>query len=243
MIVLLTQRWLVTLLAIASVGTTALVGLNVLARHSRPDGPDLRGGVVGPAPIDDPPALFTLPPFTLTDQLGQRFGSRQLRGKTWIASFIFTHCAGPCPVMTWHMTQLQTRLAQHPSWADIRLISVSVDPDRDTPAVLRQYADRAHADARHWRFLTGAQTDIWRLIQTAFKLPVNHDTDNPRMPIFHSQKFVLVDPGGQVRGYYDAVEPEGRQELLRDLDRVVSQTPQVVPADTNPSQSSGQRSR
>lgn len=231
MSVTVTQRWLVALLAMASVGTTALVGINVFGRHRHPTadgGDDLRGGVLGPTSPENPPVLFTLPPFALIDHLGQTFGSQQLRGKTWIADFVFSRCAGPCPMMTQQMTQLQTQLAEHPAWKNIRLISVSVDPEHDTPSVLGQYADEAHADAGHWRFLTGAHSEIWRLIKTAFRLPIKEDPENRNMPIFHSQKFVLVDPLGRVRGFYDALEPQGRQDLMRDLDLVVLEMPHTV---------------
>jgi len=221
------QRWLVVLIAIASLGTTALIVINVLSRYT-PDArtfPDeLRGGLLAPI-LDqqEPPVLVTLPPFALTDQLGNSFGSRQLRGKVWLASFIFTRCAGPCPMMTSQMAQFHQRLADHPHRDRIRLVSISVDPEYDTPAVLKEYARLAHADARFWRFLTGTRTYIWQLVREGFKLPVDTAPGNTKSPIFHSQKFVLVDQAGRVRGFYDGLTPQGQERLWMDLQRIVQE--------------------
>lgn len=228
------QRWLIVLLATASVGTTTLIAMNVLRRPThRPDEPtrQLRGGIVTATPGDTPPVLLTLAPFTLIDQMDQPFGSQQLRDKVWIADFIFTRCAGPCPMMTSRMAQLQDQLSQHHRRDEIVLVSITVDPEHDTPAVLQAYARLAHASDTRWRFLTGHPDNIHALVRSGFRLPVGTDSDNANntnMPIFHSQKFALVDRSGRVRGYYDALTDEGRQELLTDLQRVVSEVPSAT---------------
>ena len=225
------QRWLVALLATASVGTTTLVGLNVLGRRdqtaTRPD--RLPGEAIEPTHAQRLPVLVTLPPFQLTDQSGSAFGSQQLRGKVWIASFIFSRCAGPCPMITSQMAQLQTQLSPHPAWDDIRLVSISVDPEHDTPFVLAQYAKLAHADPAHWRFLTGNRPDVWHLVQSGFKLPVDQAEADDPMPIVHSQKFVLVDRVGHIRGFYDGLETDGQHQLLADLERLLKHPPPVAP--------------
>ena len=219
-----TPRFIVALLALASLGTTALIGINVLGRqHSGNANTPLQGGPLDAAATLDPAVLVTLPPFALIDQSGNAFGSDQLAGKVWIADFIFTRCAGPCPMMTSRMAGLQAQLAQHPRWKDIRLVSITVDPGRDTPSALREYARLAHADDEHWVFLTGTREKVWKLIRDGFKLPVGEDPDTTEMPIFHSQKFVLVDQVGRVRGFYDGLSDDGRGALSQDLNHILQE--------------------
>ncbi len=99
------------------------------------------------------PILFDAPPFTLIDQDGKTFASAQLTGKVWIADFIFTQCSGYCPVMTANMAEFQNKSAGSP----VQMVSFSVDPENDTPAVLKQYAAAAKADETRWHFLTGTR--------------------------------------------------------------------------------------
>jgi len=230
------QRWLIILLAVASVGTTLLVGLTVWNRHEQSlnhaDG--LRGGVMSTTAPNEVPILTTLPSFTLIDHNEAAFGSEHLRGKVWIADFIFSRCAGPCPMMTSRLARLQTKLNTHDRWDDIRLVSISVDGNHDTPAVLKRYAQAAGADDHHWLFLTGSQKDVWQLVTNGFRLPIGEDIKNASMPIFHSQKFVLVDALGRVRGFYDALEPNANQKLLKDLNRILAQTPPSASLNQNP---------
>jgi protein SCO1 len=179
-----------------------------------------------------PPILFSLPDFSLTERSGRTVTPADLRGKVCIYDFIFTRCPGACPAMTSRLAELQIQLSKEPSWGDIRFVSLSVDPDHDTPAVLREYARLAHADDTHWLMLTGPRQAIWSLMKDGFKLPVAPNTADAVTPILHSQKFVLVDRTGRVRGYYDALEqraPEGgtlpdeRAKLLDDLQRVLAE--------------------
>lgn len=233
------QRLLVILLALASLGTTALVLLSIVSRRQAQNPtPSYAVPAAGesapspstasPLPSADaaPPPLFSLPQFTLTQQNGHPFPSTRLRGKTSIVDFVFTRCAGPCPMLTSRMAQLQAQIDQHPGRDRIRLVTITVDPDYDTPAVLSEYAALAHADPDRWFFLTGTRDAAWRLVKDGFRLPVFEDSPEagPGAPIVHSQKFVLVDYAGQVRGYYDALEPQGSEDLLRDLDLVLAET-------------------
>lgn len=222
------QKAIVALLAAACVGVTILVAMAVLARYSQ-DAQNLSTGPIVTSPdgvtgSQQPPILMPLPDFTLTDQHGESFGLSNLRGKVWIANFVFTTCRGPCQMMTSQMATLQQTLqGQHPKWDQIALISITVDPSNDTPEVLKEYARLALADPEHWRFLTGERATIWRLVRDGFKLPVGEDADNEQMPIFHSQRFVLVDEVGQIRGFYEGLEEAGRAKLLADLDGLLSQ--------------------
>src|SRR5262245_19187202 len=124
------------------------------------------------------PVYASVPDFTLTDQRGRPVRKADLEGKVWIASLIFTTCHNECPLMTAEMAQLQSDLAYVP---DLRLVSISVDPDRDTPAVLSEYAERFNADPQRWFFLTGDKRTIYRLASEGFRLGIV-DPAEPSQP-------------------------------------------------------------
>ncbi|MFV1981373.1 MAG: FG-GAP-like repeat-containing protein, partial [Rhodothermia bacterium] len=174
------------------------------------------------------PILGTLPEFTLTDQSGSAFGSAQLRGKVWIANFIFTRCRSTCPRQTTRMSQLQRLLKKESAWEGIRLVSISVDPEFDTPEVLRGYADQYFADQDHWKFLTGSRAKIWSLSKDGFRLPVADDKEDTEMPILHDTKLVLVDRLGRIRGYFDALSEQDIERLRPALHFVL---PEIEPPD------------
>jgi protein SCO1 len=120
------------------------------------------------------PVYGTVPDFALTDQSGRPVRRADMEGKVWIASFIFTNCPDECPLMTAEMAQFQSDWAHVP---DLRLVSISVDPERDTPAVLSQYADRFNADPERWLFLTGDKRAIYRLAREGFRLGITDPTE------------------------------------------------------------------
>lgn len=171
-----------------------------------------------------------LPIFTLTDQTGQPFGTEQLVGKIWIADFIFTRCAGPCPALTAAMAKLQAQLSLLNDGTDVCLVTISVDPDYDQPNVLAEYARSFNANPAQWRFLTGDHDTIWTLIRSGFMQSVEHNMQNSLTPIAHSPNFVLLDRRGRIRGLYlgiDQIAPDGtvtvneRDKLLRDLGMLI----------------------
>ena len=133
----------------------------------------------------------TLPPFELVNQDAQPFGTAQLAGKIWIADFIFTTCPGPCPIISTRMSELQKPLEK----TDIHLVSFTVDPEKDTPEVLRAYAEKLHAQPKRWDFLTGSRPAIYALTRDGFKLAVSDGSDEAGMPV-HSTRVVLVDRHG-----------------------------------------------
>ena len=155
------------------------------------------------------PVLVTLPPFVLTDQLGQPFGTAQLAGKPWVGNFIFTRCAATCPSQTANLRDLQERLEKLPGGANVQLISITVDPDHDTPDVLAAYADQAGADSANWHFLTGTREEVWELCKTGFKLAVADAPPEANTLILHSDRFILVDPEGRIRGFFTGTTEEG----------------------------------
>jgi protein SCO1 len=158
-----------------------------------------------------------VPDFQLTDQTGAPFSSAaKLKGKVWIAGFIFTNCTGPCPRMGTQMRHLQTALADV---EDVRLVSFTVDPKRDTPEVLAAYAKRYAAVPGRWFFLTGSPETLNDLSLKAFMLSkLNAEMD-------HSTRFALVDRGHLVRKYYDTTEPDAIPTLIADAKDLVRAQP------------------
>jgi len=232
------QRVLLVALAAVSLVVTLLILLLVVRQRSPqqegsglsgPGASDLHGGVIEPEGAKVPPVLYTLPPFELTERSGKKVTLDELRGRVWVVGFVFTTCQGPCPMMTSQMYLLQRRLGESPETAGayeagrVGLLTVSVDPEHDTPQVLSEYARLAHADASRWLFLTGERGAVWSLIRDGFKLPVEKDDTNPAMPIMHSQRLVLVDGAGRIRGFYESLDEEARQTLWRDVVKVLGE--------------------
>jgi protein SCO1/2 len=162
----------------------------------------------------------TVPAFELLNQNGQAFGSAQLAGKIWIADFIYTTCPGPCPMISSRMSELQKPLEK----SDVHLVSFSVDPEKDTPQVLRGYAEKLQADHARWDFLTGPKSAIYKLSHDGFKLAVSNGGDERGIPV-HSTRMVLVDRHGQIRGYYDATEPDAVTKVLADTNHLLREQP------------------
>jgi protein SCO1/2 len=209
---------LVALLLIASIAASALVWAAMSMQGSMRNG--ARGN--GPAAVDAAP-VRQVPAFTLTDQRGEAFASGQLDGKVWVANFIFTRCRGVCPILSHNMAQVQEAMRPQPYWPEVRLVSISVDEAHDTPEVLRDYAARHGADPEQWVFLTGPRAEVWPLIEKGFALPVGENPADAAMPFMHSSKLVLVDRQGWVRGYFDGMSDQGRQELLAQLPAVLGE--------------------
>ena len=169
--------------------------------------------------MESVPVWTTLPEFELVDQDSQPYGSEQLRGKPWIADFVFTQCPSRCPMLTREMAKIQSEL-NGKGWDDVQLVSISVDPENDTPETLTAYAAKHGAKTETWRFLTGQRDKIWSLGVDGFLLPIADAEGGFDGPILHSNKFVLTDRQGRIRGYYDALEESARSKLIRDLEIV-----------------------
>jgi cytochrome oxidase Cu insertion factor (SCO1/SenC/PrrC family) len=149
------------------------------------------------------PVYGAVPDFALIDQSGHPVGRGDLAGKVWIASFLFTNCPDECPLLTSEMARLQADLAHI---ADFRLVSISVDPDRDTPAVLSQYAERFNADPGRWLFLTGDKRAIYRLAREGFRLGIVDPAESS-----HSTAVKGNTPGG-ARSSLDRQMPSGVEQ-------------------------------
>ena len=163
----------------------------------------------------------SVPNFELTNQDGRAFGTKDIRGKVWIADFIYTTCPGPCPMISTRMSELEKPLKN----TDVQLVSFSVDPEKDTPQVLHGYAENLHADARRWNFLTGDRRSIYALIRDGFKLGVSDGAEEAGQPV-HSSRVALIDRRGAIRGYYDATEADAVTKLLADTNHLLREQPQ-----------------
>lgn len=165
------------------------------------------------------PAYGTVPDFMLTERSGRSVRLADLAGKVWVADFIFTSCGGPCPMMSQRMASIQKGVR---ALDGVQLVSFSVDPRRDTPVVLREYAERYAADPERWWFLTGEPEAVLRLVRDGFHLAVEVPQD-PATEVIHSTRFALVDPRGQVRGYYDGTDDAEVRRLLMDVERLLEE--------------------
>lgn len=161
------------------------------------------------------PILGTIDGFTLTDQEGDTFSAEDLRGHVYVADFIFTSCPGICPTMTAAMAGLHEAYTGNDR---VRFVSITVDPETDTPEVLSWYAGRYDADPERWHFLTGARTDIEALARDQFLVGWGEEAIN------HSGRFILVDGEGRIRGFYHGTEPASVAALEKDLDRLLAST-------------------
>jgi protein SCO1/2 len=168
-------------------------------------------GCSKPAPL---PVLGQVPGFTLTAETGLPFDRKALDGKVWVADFIYTTCPGPCPRMSSLMKQVQKASLMIPG---VQLVSFTVDPEHDTPAVLAQYAARYQADPNLWHFLTGPREALDHLARDAFKLSSVDASLN------HSTRLVLLDRQSRIRGYYGTTDDDPVVALVRDMKRVLAE--------------------
>jgi len=162
------------------------------------------------------PVMWDAPEFHLLDQNGKTVTTtNDLRGRAWIAAFIFTRCAGPCPMMSEKMKELQATIRS----PNVKLVSFTVDPDRDTPQVLKEYAAELGADESRWTFLTGTPS---QMLDVAAGMKVVAKAATEDQPILHSTKFLLVDGNGKVRGAYSYDDVEAIKKLGTDAEVLAS---------------------
>ena len=177
-------------------------------------------------PSDEPepvPAVLEEPgeqarPFVLTDQAGEVFDSQSLAGKVWVGSVFFANCPGPC----FRENQALADMLREIDSPDLVVVSLTCDPENDTPEVLRRYAERFDADTSRWKFLTGDMETIKTIANQSFRLPAEVGV--------HSERGVVFDRQGRLRGGYHLLQAD-RVDLLKELVREVLDEP----ADDQPS--------
>lgn len=207
----------ITLSPTASSTGSSVIDLAELVQQKSP-GP--------PAPMWSPDGIED---FTFTNCDGRTITKADLLGKPWAVCFVFTKCLGPCPIVTRQMKQLQDRLKE----VDVRLVTLTVDPFRDTPEALLAYARLNGADLSKWLFLSGDQHEIYRLIQGSFRMPVQEVNDPGRKEgyeFIHSTNVMLVDAQGVVQRKFNATKDSDMAELRRELIR------RAQPSSTEPAE-------
>lgn len=157
----------------------------------------------------------TVADFQFTTQDNESLALEDLEGTWWIADFIFTNCTTVCLPMTSNMASLQEQLEQQQ--IPIQLISFSVDPEYDTPDVLKEYGESYGASFKNWTFLTGYEfQEVKELSIKSFRAPLK--APEPGSDQFlHDSRFFLVDPEGNIVKGYDGVQPSGLEEIISDL--------------------------
>lgn len=191
-------------------GLGVVIAMALLARSMRPK---QQLGVYG-----------QVPSFELVDQRGASYTTASMLGHATVVDFVFTHCTSSCPRLTAQMAELQKRFAKDA--CDARLVSFSVDPDNDTPAVLSEYASRAGADPARWTFVTGPADDVIRAVVQGFKVSAAKIArgagDNE---VTHGDWFVLVDAAGRIRGYYPTDDEHDVEHVIDDAERLATERP------------------
>jgi protein SCO1/2 len=172
---------------------------------------------------EPPPVIGQVPDFSLVDSQGRAYGSADLKGQVYIVSFFFTSCRSICPAIMHGMVKLQTGFDER-GIKGIRLVSISVDPEHDTPEVLRAYGTELGVEPARWTLLTGDPEKIRAVVVDGFKAPLEAAPVTPASPmdIAHTGKVVLVDGSGGIRGYYDTTDL-GLDEVFNRAQHVLKQ--------------------
>jgi len=160
------------------------------------------------------PVLGTIPEFYFTDSQDKIISRADLDGKVWVADFIFTTCTMACPVLTGNMNLVHKEFQNNDN---VRIVSISVYPEYDTPEVLKKYASQYDANTNRWHFLTGPEENVQDVIKNGFKMGDYEDI------IFHSEKFALVDQKGRLRGYYSGMQTEDVARLKKDMKKLLKE--------------------
>ncbi len=168
--------------------------------------------------VKQPAILSELGDFELTDQNNKKVSKETYKGSVLVVNFIFTSCPDTCPLLTQQMAKIQSRLMGVGS--AVHLLSISVDPDTDTPAVLKRYGDKHKADYKNWSFLTGPLEHIQDVVVKGFKVGFEKGTNPQNVNLFeitHGEHFVIVDQLGRIRSYNHAANTKDINEILKTV--------------------------
>ncbi|MFO0800337.1 MAG: SCO family protein [Gemmataceae bacterium] len=157
--------------------------------------------------------------FSLTERSGKLITEKDLLGKVWVASFVFTRCLGPCPAVTGTVKELQTDLPE------ARFVTFTVDPSRDNPDELAKYAAKYGADPERWLFLTGPEATVHALMRDRFKLAVGRKEEAKEGDEYdHSTRLTVVDKKGVIRatfaGMRDDARPDAKEAFAENLNKL-----------------------
>jgi protein SCO1 len=157
--------------------------------------------------------------FSFKDQNDEVFGSEDLKGKVWMADFIFTNCETVCPPMTAHMAKLQ-QMAKEEN-VNVDFVSFSIDPKRDDAEARTKFGENYDADFSNWHFVGGySQEEIEKFAKESFKTPVTADPNSDQF--IHATSFFLVDQNGKVVSRYDGVENTPYEQIIKDIKKLTA---------------------
>jgi len=166
------------------------------------------------------PILAQVPDFSLTERSGRLVTLDDLLGSVWVADFIFTRCAGPCPKLSAKFRTIQRELEGR---ASIKLVSICLDPKNDTTFALATYAKRFSADPDRWWFLTGkSEKVVHELVGKGFLQSVVPASGND--PLMHSTYFVVIDRKGRIRSAYNGLLSSARERIMADIQTLLAES-------------------
>ena len=191
----------------AALITAVLIGLTMACSKPKP-----------------PRVLRDVNAFELTAQDGAKFGSKELAGEPYLVSFFFTSCATVCPPVMEEMKHIQDELIERKS--PTRLVSITVDPEHDSPERLTAYASKLGAESSRWTFLTGAHALVKEVVVDRLLTHMGEEEEGPGglVDIGHGSHVLVIDGKGQLRGIHEPIEPN-RKQLLKTLDILASERP------------------
>jgi protein SCO1/2 len=169
------------------------------------------------------PVLSYVPAFAFDNQEGKMITNNDLVGKVYVAEYFFTTCKGICPKLNSNMKKLAENYVGE---RDFRILSYTVDPETDSVARMKHYADSLGADPQRWWFLTGRKDSLYHLARSGYLLddPKNNAL-NINEQFLHTQFFALVDKGGRVRKIYDGLKKDELQEAEKDITALLKEDP------------------
>ena len=159
----------------------------------------------------------SIQPFSFTDQLGKPFGSADLKGKIYVTEYFFTTCGTICPKMNAEMQRVQKSFKND---LGVQIVSITVDPETDTVAQMKRYADMHNANHQQWHFLTGPKDKLYQLARQSFFVLKPAEVRNQGdvgSDFIHTNYFVLVDKNARIRGYYDGTNPKDVDRLIKEI--------------------------
>lgn len=161
--------------------------------------------------------------FSFTDQSGKSYGSKDLEDKIYVAEYFFTTCGTICPVMNAEMQRVQAAFKGNNQF---KILSFTVDPETDSVAQMKNYADSHGADPKQWHFLTGDKKDLYKLARRSFFVLKPAEAQNQGdvgSDFIHTNYFVLVDTQKRIRGYYDGTNSKEVDKLIKDIQKLLEE--------------------
>lgn len=203
------------------IGSAFLIGLMIVATALVYERAFVPLPILGPQDEDmtGEEKYHHIPEFSLIDQSGDTITNERLKGKIYVADFFFTHCPSICPKMTAHLKEIQDKFEKE----DISIVSYTVDPERDRPERLMEYARTYEAELDNWSFITGDKKQIYLLARNGYFISASEGSGGPD-DFIHSDLFTLVDTKGRIRGYYRGTQDDAIQQLIQDIEKLKSES-------------------